>query len=331
MLIRLAWAWTALIASWASLVASKSPAVYFEVMSAYGIYNIAWQYKGAEQRYIYPHLDPVKDAKLFEESYRKKGHQGSLPNGKMTWQEFAAAWFLDDKLDPRQIPPLNLDKPEETAKALFAVKGDAINAPINLAAGHLPKDLGGEGKQKYYYEVLEGWRDMVVEARGHLPLEPMKDDLKLIALASAQVEAIRRIEHSQTDALGKAMKRVFPGIRIVGTQVALPDFGRRYKTVDVAATLSDPDNKRNWPDILDKAFRAGRDQLPSDPVDWRERFELLTQEYGRETWLDTATEAMMTPEQKKLMQTMSAVSHRKVLEAARALKETALNPPACQG
>lgn len=167
MLVRLAWAWTFLIASWASIVASKSPSVFYEMMSAYGIYNIAWQYKGADQRYIYPLLDAERDKKLVEESYRQQGHRGSLPNGKMNWEEFAAAWFRDDSIDPSRIPPLDLDNIEATAKALKAVKEPRM-VPIALASGQLPVKVGGNVQEKKYHELLTEWMNMVVEARERL-------------------------------------------------------------------------------------------------------------------------------------------------------------------
>ncbi|KAK3351871.1 hypothetical protein B0H65DRAFT_459307 [Neurospora tetraspora] len=325
MLVRLAWAWTFLIASWASIVASKSPSVFYEMMSAYGIYNIAWQYKGADQRYIYPLLDAERDKKLVEESYRQQGHRGSLPNGKMNWEEFAAAWFRDDSIDPSRIPPLDLDNIEATAKALKAVKEPRM-VPIALASGQLPVKVGGNVQEKKYHELLTEWMNMVVEARERLPVAPMRNDLKAITLANEKAKFIRLTEFRQTQYLGADLKRVFPGIRILGFDVAIPEFEKNYKMVDVAKTLSDPVNKRNMPDILAKAI--GWHQLPFDPVDWKERFQLLVVEYGRETYQHSETKKLMSKKEREAQR--SALSHRKVLEAVKALKEKAQDTPACQ-
>lgn len=158
MLARSAWAWLVLIAAWASLVASKSPAVVYEMMSAYHIYNIAWLYEGADQRYIYPLLDKDKDKTLFDKSYRQQGHRGSLDKGQMNWGEFCVAWFKDDRLSPDMIPELDMNDLPKTARALSLVSAPSL-VRHELAAGVFNKS---------YYVLLTEWMDMVLKARKKL-------------------------------------------------------------------------------------------------------------------------------------------------------------------
>lgn len=173
MLVRSAWAWIVLIASWASIVASKSPSVCYEMIAAYHVYNIAWQYKGADQRYIYPLLDPnptddedERKKKLYNASYRSKGHRGSLANGKMTWEEFCVAWIKDNEITPDKIPRLDLNNIEATAGALKKVKEPSM-VPVHLASGipWIKPEKGEKDTNLKYPELLEQWSDMIVEAR----------------------------------------------------------------------------------------------------------------------------------------------------------------------
>ena len=158
MLARSAWTWLVLlIAGWASIVASKSPAAVYEMIYSYHIYNIAWEYEGASQQYIYRLLDPVKDKTLYDNSYQKKGHRGSLADGKMDWKDFCLAWFGKNKLGRDNIPDLDMGDVKGTASALAKVT-DLDLVKLRQARGKNIKGL-------QYNEVIMEWRNMVEGAR----------------------------------------------------------------------------------------------------------------------------------------------------------------------
>ncbi|EAA29199.2 hypothetical protein GE21DRAFT_3793 [Neurospora crassa] len=241
MLARSAWTWIILFTGWASIVASKSPAAVYEMIFSYHIYNIAWQYRGADQEYIYRLLDPVKDDELFNMSYRKKGHRGSLAHGQMDWKEFCLAWFKDDTLGPEHIPELDPQDLRKTAAELKKVR-DLEMVKTKLAAGK-KQDVA-------YHELLRSWRKMIEEAQAHLGDSKIATDLKSIALATGRAGEVRNYEFWQMKYFGEDMRRQLPGIKLKSRIVSIPEFGATYRVFDFRATMTDPNNKAKMPKAL---------------------------------------------------------------------------------
>ncbi|KAJ4399152.1 hypothetical protein N0V85_006102 [Neurospora sp. IMI 360204] len=225
MLARSAWTWIVLIAAWASLVASKSPAVAYEMIFGYHTYNTAWKYRGVGQGVIFRQLDPEKDKTLFDASYKQKGHRGSLAQGQMDWKEFTLAWLRDNKLGPGDIPELDQADLGKTAKKLMDLSAKAkMELKVQLATGEVGPPVGGDSQ---IAAELEGMR-----------------------LASERARFIRRANFTQVQYLGDELKREFPGIEVKSELIALEEFQEVREVVNVQATLTDPKNRENMPKAL---------------------------------------------------------------------------------
>ncbi|KAJ4398159.1 hypothetical protein N0V85_006356 [Neurospora sp. IMI 360204] len=276
-----AWTWIVLIAAWASLVASKSPSVAYELITGYHLYNTAWKYRGAGQRIIYRHLDPEKDEKLFEESYRKKGHRGSLAEGQMDWKEFTLAWLDNNKIGPEDIPELDRNDLAKTAQKLMKT---------HLATGILPPEGSGPHRGPEYHSVLKEWSDVLEEARGALGDSKIATELDVIRRASERAAFIRRAEFTQVQYLGKKLQRDIPGIVPKSTLVSIDEFNDVREVIDRQATLTDPKNR----EIMSKALGPN----------WEDKFMEMVDRYGM---------AVGKPENKLTRAERSAVSHQRML------------------
>ncbi|KAK3494127.1 uncharacterized protein B0T23DRAFT_315024 [Neurospora hispaniola] len=300
MLARSAWTWIVLIATWASLVASKSPAAAYELIFGYHVYNTAWKYRGAGQGIIYRQLDPEKDKTLFKQSYGQKGHKGSLAEGQMDWKEFTLAWLRNNKIGPQNIPDLDPTDLTKTAQKLWEIPGSKF-VKLQLATGTL-SEVRGKGPE--YHTVLKGWSDMVKEARGALGDSKIAAELEGIRLASERATFIRRAEFSQVEYLGEELVKDLPGIEIKSKLVSIDEFNDVRKVVDVQATLTDPKNRENIPKALGL----------SSSDDWVSKFIQKVDQYGM---------LVGKPEEEMTRSERAAFNHQRVLATVEGFQRAA--------